>query len=238
MEFNINTLSSDTRPAGVRALHYLADLLRGAGHLVQTINGYGQPPPYNPDGIAVYPDMIPDNPFKAKRVVRYFFYYPDVYFGTRVVPASELAFCWNRKYYDSVQALYEGQLPPPLAIPVIEPELFFPEDKTIPQLLYVGNKGHMEYKPILPKAKVVTRDSHTRTEFAALLRKTDKFYSTDYDSMALVEAKLCGCKTFIPLGVLTFHEVNHSADGLVMDAGKDIALANHFVELVKQFFQL
>lgn len=223
--------------AGVRANWYLLRLLGKLGFATDANVTAG------PDDIAIYPDCVRGNPLGARRIIRYFMFYPSTqgdhwHCGDRT-PASELVIVWHQLFHEDSQKLYDGELGPPITIPTIESGLFYPESKSIESMVYTG-KCTCSQIPDIPIGVLVTRTSHARADVAQMMRRTHNFYSMDHWTAATYESALCGCKTFLVHGRNQFSEWQPIMDpqSLVMNESRDLDLAREFVRRAQDFFKL
>ena len=221
----------EPRSAGNRICYHLAMMIEKLGHRV-AINTAGA----GPDDIAVYPDFIRGNPLGARRVVRYMLYFADGFFGGDKIPADELAIVYHPLYAESVRRVYAGELGEPIFYPFIEPGLFYPEAKTIENLVYTGKLTCGAFPNIYPR-RIVTRDLFTREQAAALLRASVNFYTMDHYTAMASEAVLCGCRVFKVLGRDSFEELHPETPELMTDSNCE-PLAFEFVERCQKFFGL
>ena len=235
MRFILN-LHQFEASAGVRANWYLLDLIGKLGY--STASNV----PADPDDIVIYPDCIRGNPLNARRIVRYFMFFPstigDHWHCADRTPASELMIVWHQSFFEDSQKLYDGKLGHPITIPTIESGLFYPEAKGIESMVYTGKYTFHEL-PEIPIGVIVTRTSHSRKDLANMMRRTHNFYSMDHWTAALYEAALCECATFLVHGRNNFSSWKQDMDpqSLVMNESKDLKLAREFVERALDFFK-
>ncbi len=234
--------------AGIRAVHYLTELLRGGGHEVTVTNpkrfGWGAPRAAA-DAVAVYPDCIgPSNPLQAKCVVRFMFAppsWPRPYFfgggptGGRIA-ADDLVVIYDNWYRNDVAWHYEGELRADCVLPVpcIERGLFAPESKTIDRVIYTGKTDFGIRWDAVP---VITRTSHSRAEAARMLCQAKRFYTLDHYTMMAHEAALCGCRVYrlFPNGESVPYPLNET--DYEQGSGRDQDCARRFDEMVRGHFE-
>jgi hypothetical protein len=231
MIFNLAIPGYDERSAGVRVCWYLDTLLTFAGY--QTVTNWAVPAD---NDIVIYPDCVPGNPLKAKRVVRYMLYFAEAYFGGVRIPENELAIPYSDYLVESVKKHCDGQIGPVITLPCIEPGLFYPEEKTIEAVLYTGKETVPIARRPLQEMPVITRTSHSRAETAALLRKTKNLYTLDHYTAMVAEAQLCGARVWLVRDPQTFAEVTGDPSRYVMDLSKDAHLGDRFAQTCLKFF--
>jgi hypothetical protein len=190
------------------------------------------------DELAIYNDAVGGafqtlNPWGATRVAWYFCYYAHVYFGDNRLSSRQPVVPWHPAYSESCRAVSDCVFPP-ITLPPIEKGLFYPDRKTVRNLVYYGNKGHYDGEINIPGAVVVTRRL-PRLEFVTLMRRAINFYSTDHDSISLVEARLCEANAFAVHGPHDFRPVRWRDESyfgfpMVQEPERDLALARRFVE--------
>ncbi len=230
MRFVFYCPPAEVESAGLRAFRYLGDLV--AKHC--TDDGSDREP------VAVYPDCIgPKNPLGLGRVIRFMFapasWDHGFYGGGRIV-RSDLVFVFDPWYYDDIAAHYDGILDREaiLPIPCIEPGLFYPEEKTILAVLYVG-KGTLPAN-VPPDWQIITRDSHPRPDAAALLRRAAVFITMDHYTMMAHEAELCRCAVWKADANLALTPYPTNGAQYLMDAERDRAVALAFEKRARDFF--
>jgi len=249
--------------AGSRLTHYLPALMFAAGIPVATTELCH----YNPtvpvqshpsdETIVVYPECIRGNPLGAKRTVRYFGYWPTVFFGGDMVQKDECAILFLGDYLEEARrhCQHSLEMEDVITIPCIDPVWVFPEQKTIKNLLFSGYppKRIVQCVPDLevPCVTLPPRESpqefdprvtdhwtaHQRT--LAILRRAENVYTQDHISMLNEEAALCGCNVFQVHGPKTFIPVENAAEKaskFVMNPAQDVAIAKRFANRVYKFF--
>ena len=140
----VNNLNYNACSAGIRALHYLAALLRAADIPVAVTHRcfYNPTIPVRgealPDDIVVYPDASRGNSLGAKRICRYMLYFAHAYFGGDRIAKEECAIVFHRNYLADVQAHCDSPLTGDdiITVPILDKEWCFPEAKTVENVLY------------------------------------------------------------------------------------------------------
>jgi GT2 family glycosyltransferase/Tfp pilus assembly protein PilF len=255
----VNNYNYNACSAGVRALHYLATLLRAAGVPVAVTHRcfYNPTIPIRsqamPDDIVIYPDASRGNTLNAERIVRYMFYYAHAYYGGDRISKEECAIVFHRNYLEDVQAhcdypLSENDI---FTIPILDKEWCFSEEKTIENVLYVG-KGkdralpNIDYLQIAPATASQNHNGPLSDHYAhmrtlSVLRKAKNFYTMDENTLMSSEAALCGCKVFFVKDANTFEEqpriLEEFALPQVMAPGQDIQRARKIAERIYHFFE-
>ncbi len=245
--------------AGVRALHYLAAMLRAADVPVAvthtcfynpTIPVRSQP---LPDDIVIYPDASRGNRLGARRICRYMCYYAHAYFGGDRIRQDECAIVFHRDYLSDVQAHCDHPLTEDdiVTFPILDKEWCFPEEKTIENVFYAGKgKGKkappdIDHIPISAANAPQNHSSPYSAHYAhmrtlALLRKAKNFYTTDENTLMSCEAALSGCKVFFVKSATSFEEQTKIMDlarPQVMDPQRDIAVARKMASRIYRFFE-
>ncbi len=253
----VNNLNYNACSAGIRALHYLAALLRAADIPVAVTHRcfYNPTIPVRgealPDDIVVYPDASRGNSLGAKRICRYMLYFAHAYFGGDRIAKEECAIVFHRNYLADVQAHCDSPLTGDdiITVPILDKEWCFPEAKTIENVLYEG-KGKGKTLPKLDFMVVAAADAphnhnapyaahyaHMRT--LAVLRKAKNFYTLDEHTLMSCEAALCGCKVFLVKDADRIEEqtdILEKALAQVMSPERDAALARKFADRIYRFF--
>lgn len=235
--------------AGIRVIHYFCHIMRKLGydsHVTSFTNKHWDCPKFSDTikdtDIVIYPEIIRDNPLKAKNVVRYMLYFPTAYFGGGIIPANEMVIPYHEFLYEETVRHYKGSLTRDdiLTLSSIEPGLFFPEEKTITNVCYIG-KGQAGYPSVhLPPdcIKITHSWPSTREGTAELLRKTENLYCFDNHSAITYEAALCGCHVYL-LNKLkkTVYSINQNEPSL-SDENRDLIDTDKFAKKAIRFFNL
>ena len=173
--------------AGIRVLYDLQKwlILAGLDAIVCTwFPGY--PIEQFVDDIVIYPEVVPGNLFKAKRVIRYIMNVPGkLGYGEKQYDHNELLVA-----YSSELAHYANGMI--LQVPSIEP--FFNKEGCIKMsdAFYVGKGKNLGLHP--EECIEITKTfPPSRLEVAHLLRSVKTLYMYDDFSMLGIEAELCGC---------------------------------------------
>ncbi len=227
----------DERSGGLRMYWRLPRLIRAAGFDCCATEGQCD---VKPGDIVVYPDCVRDNPLNASQVVRYFCapasWSDNGFFGGGRVPATELAIPYDHWLFDDVQAHYDGALGTPLKFPCIEDGLFYPEQKTIENLVYIG-KQHCKVMPAVDNPTILGRISHSREQAVPMIRRARNVYSLDHWTILMDEAILSGCNAFYVHGETDFRRYeNADAEKSIMNAARDMETARAFAERCLAFF--
>lgn len=198
----------------MRALYRLCHLLNESGYRA----AMGPPRAYRPgrapwrnpvwwstaapeDAIVVYPEIIPGNPLRAKRVVRWCLNYPGLLAGDATFAKGELVLAWDARMLDRVSAAAGVTLDAShvLAVPTIDPEFIYPDPAMAKDIdcffVYKGKKVRERF--VLPNEReLVCIDEHAPTlrDLGNLLRRTRRLYSYDHATLLFHEAWICGCE--------------------------------------------
>ena len=173
------------------------------------------------DDIAIYPEIVLDNPLKAKYVVRYMLYYPSHHFKGQKMPAHEMIVPFIKDFLPECRITVPYEIDDwVLEIPTIDTTDFY-NDVTKDRIYHTfydikGNGGMGAFKRLhLP---TICSSSHTnsireitpsypptRKELADLLQRSVALYSSNHCTMANEEAMLCGSRSYLvsPEGVPT-----------------------------------
>lgn len=196
--------------AGIMALYRLCHNMRRAGYDAYVL-GTGNPEWDNPrhgkkiadDDIAIYPEVMHDNPLNAKRVIRWMLYYPTAYWGGRRIPMNEMCVPYAKFTVPEINQYcdYPVSVDDCLNIPITDPDLFFinpsiPKTKTV---YYIGKGGGKFDGFKLPDGaiQVCPPVTPTRAATAKLLQESKLLYCFDYNSAVMIDAYMCGCEILI-----------------------------------------
>jgi GT2 family glycosyltransferase/tetratricopeptide (TPR) repeat protein len=254
----VNNFNYNGCSAGVRALHYLAALLRAADIPVAVTNRcfYNPTIPVRaqalPDDIVLYPDASRGNSLGAKRICRYMLYFAHAYFGGDRIGKDECPLVFHRNYLADVQAHCDSPVTEDdiITIPILDREWCFPEPKNIENVLYEG-KGKGRALPnidfmVLAAANAAQNhnapysDHYAHMRTLAVLRKAKNLYTLDVNTLMSCEAALCGCKVFYVKDANTIEEqtdIMALALSQVMSPGRDVAIGRRFAEKIYGFFE-
>jgi hypothetical protein len=196
--------------AGQKVMHRLCHELNEAGQKAYVAYPLRNPdwntpyqprpfPSYKRDWMAVYPEIIKGNPWRAPRVVRYVLNHPGkLWDSDKTYPADEIVYCYSELFNDI-------GLPPEriMYLPAIELDIY--QDHHLPregEVYYVG-KGQKSRD--LPGAVEITddlkRDQHLLAE---TLNRATLLHCFDNATAMVRIALLCGCPVrIIPSGEYT-----------------------------------
>ena len=189
--------------AGIRVLHALCDELRRRG-CSAAIYPYGRRVRLagSPDtvtsitddmrenDIVVYSETVWGNPLAFRHVVRWVLNVPGRLGGERTYHEGELVVAWLRRYADTELTL---------RLDLVDRTLFYDDggEKTT-DAVFVYKGGKVRRTPELAGLPVITKTwPSSRTELAALLRRTRTLYSHDANTCLVEEAEACGAKVKI-----------------------------------------
>lgn len=185
-----------SKSSGARALYMLHDRLRAKGyeayifclgtrvgdyHYIENLSG-----DMKKNDIVIYPEIIMGNPLQFAHVVRWVLFFPGVNGGAKSYHPGEMAFVWNKLYYDA----------PELAMPCVDASLFFDAGLQKTQdCYYVHKGGKWRYIEEIEGLLEINMDfPKTREQLARLLQTTGTLYSFDGHSALNDEAWFCGAK--------------------------------------------
>jgi hypothetical protein len=196
-------------------------------------------PPLDGEWIAIYPEIIKGNPWKAPRVVRYVLNNPGRLGGDKVYDSSEIVYVFHESFNDV-------GVPPEriLHLPTIELDLYY--DRHLPRegaVFYVG-KGQQTRD--LRGTEITNDLKRDRPLLAETLNRATVMYTFDNVTAMVDIARLCGCPVvLIPDGEHQPEQFDLS-DGLGWDEipppfdsdvirGQQLALYDAFRERLKDF---
>lgn len=225
----------DSRSGGMRMIYYFTELLTKIGCKVKINDSY------EPSDVVVYPDSLPGNLYKATKVVRFMCYFADAYFGGGWIPKEELVIVYHPNYLEEISTHCEVKPKHILTIPSIEPHTFFPTNKYVDSVVYVGKQDKYNYTKEIPKKlahyRIINRGNTNRSGLIDYLRCSKNFYSLDYHTITCTEALLCGCNVYHIYGEDDFRPyIIEDPNSMVMNVERDVSLAEQFVRMVDEFF--
>jgi hypothetical protein len=138
------------------------------------------------DGFVVYPDLIPDNPLSARRVVRYLLYKNHSY---QAPNRQEFVLSFSGSFHDQPDAYLFNTL--------LDPEFHTQgarhwSERTL-DLTYIGKGSSFGECHRIPDTLLVKRDwPEDKNQLGHLLRSCRYFYSWDSISQTNVDAVVCG----------------------------------------------
>jgi len=136
--------------------------------------------------IAVYPEIIAGNPWKAPRVVRYVLNTPGKLGGDTVYPPSEIVYVFHELF--NTPGVPSERI---LFLPTIELDLY--TDRHEPRsgaLYYVGKGQKTRDLDAVELTNDMKRDPH---ELADHLNRAEVLYTFDNVTAMAIIARLCGC---------------------------------------------
>jgi hypothetical protein len=231
------TYAYNNTSAGERACHLLVHRLNGLG--VEAYSSQGKncsdwiepvwPGRSNPF-IAVYPEVVYDNPLGAQYVVRWLLNHQGRLGGPKTYMDSDAIFA-----YSEAIASDAPRVNGILCLVPLERELFF--DPLYPNrsgvYFYVG-KGVRPQE--LPSGVVeITRTwPGTRAEVAAVLQRAELLITYDDFTQLIAEATFCGCPVIIEPGHKSYeqHKFLSEYDSWLQNEGKQL---HEFIQFVERF---
>jgi hypothetical protein len=233
---------------GIKVMHRLCHELNEAGCRAYVNNPLVNPKWNTPFGerrnkdnfIAIYPEIILNNPFNAKHVVRYILYKQEKQYepGEIIVPYTR-AFNWMN--------LPEERI---LYLPVIETDIF--TDPGLPRhgrAFYVGKGANSPRVPETEGLPQVTPSmAHNPYELAKIFQKLELLYTYDNMTAITAVARLCGCPVVtIPDGSFSKEHYEQCEDGreglgfgiaetdYAMDTIDSARFHQRYEDLIRQF---
>jgi hypothetical protein len=256
MRFVIAIPPYDPCSGGVRVMHYLPALLSSSGAQVATTSQcfYSPAIPIESEcregDIAIYPDIEPGNPLKAKMVCRYMLYFASEHYarmGGTNIPKTEMVLVYMKDFLADIalrceSAISEADI---FEIPNIESSWCFAEDKTIPALLFEGKRTCKDL-PVawmhrVPSPADIPNRWALRNYTLQLLRRSESVYTMDHYTVLEQESVLCGCRTFRVVGKDMFEPspwTHDECERRLMIPKRDFVLGDVFVARAKRFFNL
>lgn len=154
--------------------------------------------------VAVYPETVKGNPWKARKVARWVLNRPGLLGGDAVYDETEKVFCYSDLFLPYVKNAVVGKL----HMPTIRQDLFFndPTDQRPRSFdcYYVGKSQWKEGACDPKQTFEITRGTPPKQELGKLFRATRILYCFDNSTILVYEALLCGCKVVvIPDGTQT-----------------------------------
>lgn len=239
-------------------MHYLPTLLSAIGREVAVTTPCYWAPRLPVIGqcqsgdVAVYPDITPDNPLGAERVVRYMLYFWRGYFkangGPDQIPDTDCVIVYHETYREEIQAHYNQSLRAQdvVCLPHVEMDWCFPGSKSIENLLYAGKQTVTQAPDGLEYTRIPDRSAYpdgmtSRMSTLQLLRAGRNLYTQDHFSVIEAEALLCGCKPFRVTadgGIEPSKVTESDAESCRMSPNRDIYTAEKFDNQVRKFFNL
>jgi hypothetical protein len=138
------------------------------------------------DGFAIYPDLIPDNPLGASRVIRYLLYTNHQY---RAQKPQEFVLSFSNSFHDQPDAyLFKTMLDPEFHMDGARPW----EERTL-DITYLGKGPNFMPCHRIPDTLLLTRDWPTdKNQLGHMLRACRYFFTWDSVSQTNVDAVACG----------------------------------------------
>lgn len=203
--------------AGQKTMHRLCHELNQAGQEAYVAYPKRNPAwntpyhgrPLSGDWIAVYPEIIAGNPWKAPRVVRYVLNTPGKLGGDTTYEPSEIVYVFHERFNDI--GVPRERI---MFLPTIELDIY--TDRHEPRegaLYYVGKGQKTRDLDAVELTNDMKRDPH---ELADRLNRATVLYTFDMTTAMAVIARLCGCPVvLIPNGEYT----RETFDRLIAEPG-------------------
>lgn len=144
--------------------------------------------------IAIYPEIVSGNPFKAKHVVRWLlhkpgFFLPDIKFG-----AHEYTFFYQPAFAENVVGVDPDNL---LRIHWMRDDVYV--NRNLPNRrgkCRMIRKGHVD-AGLLAMDDAILLDGKSHQEIADIFNRTERFYCHDPYTLFVYYAALCGCTPIV-----------------------------------------
>lgn len=201
--------------SGVRALHLLCHALNESGqraYLIPVNSWYATNPALNTpvmndehlayydlkgiEPIAVYPEIVMDNPFRLKKVVRWLLAPAGAYGGPAKYPEEDKVYGYTRDVADK----YGTEKV--LCLPTFDTTVFYPPEegaKRVGDCFYSYKYDKIFGNKLPEETRTMTRCAGEWDIVADILRNYEKCYVYEMSEI-MVNAALCGCDV-IPVGV-------------------------------------
>jgi len=138
---------------------------------------------------AVYPEIVPGNPWGAPQVARWVLNLPGRLGGDRSYAPDELVFAYHERFYPGV---------PLLCLPWFDPIYADRGEPREGAVCYIGkSNGGPLPEPAPPITLAMRRDPQ---KLAAVLNRAERMYSFDEESGMIYIARLCGCPVTLVRG--------------------------------------
>lgn len=189
--------------AGQKVMHRLCHELNEAGQQAYVAYPKRNPAwntpyhegPLSGDWIAIYPEIVKGNPWKAPRVVRYVLNNPGKLGGDKTYDPSEIVYVYSELFNDI-------GVPPEriMYLPAIELDIYF--DRHLPRDIEVFYVGKGKQTRDLPGAIEITNDlKRDQALLAETLNRATVMHCFDNVTAMVLIARLCGCGvSIIPNG--------------------------------------
>lgn len=195
--FTVCAPSYTDKSAGVWMLHFLCHSLNELGypatlaaytHPFQSNSAWATGPEHREDNIVVYPEVVADNPFSARRVVRYLLNREGAGNGRRIAwGADDFPLSFSSVYRADCATLF---------YPVTDLSLFHPGDGETPRMLGCWYRGKGS-GPDGEGVEITRRWPASKRELADLLRRCRVMRCLDPCTALSLDAALCGCVPWI-----------------------------------------
>ena len=154
--------------------------------------------------VAVYPEVVPGNPFGSPTVIRWVLNRPGLLGGDEVYDDDEIVFCYSDVYRPYVRNRVAGKL----YMPTIDEEIFRTDEWDISrrslECFYIGKSSWKDGVVDRDKAFEITRHTPAKSDLGKLFRAARVLYCFDNSTILIHEALLCGCPVvIIPDGTQT-----------------------------------
>ena len=199
MKFTVYAPFYTDKSGGHWVLHFLCDQLNRIGHqaTISFFEGHsGVNPKFNtpighdPEAIVIYPEVITDNPLKAKKVVRYLLNKEGVMQGKMIEwGKTDFPLSYAKEYRADCDKLFYSNT---------DTEIFknLGLERTY-NSFYIGKGNQFGHCEKLPGCVEITRNyPQSKHELAIILNQSKIFFTYDTVSAINLDAILCGAMPF------------------------------------------
>jgi len=188
--YSIFPLDYDPTSGGQKVMWALYGYLLSRGVIVNVNAKYN-----NPDFVAIYPEIMKNNPAEANTVVRYILAPPGemALYGT----PGPSSFGENDRLYSFSKFIYKTDDEHTMFLPVIDTSLFNDQGKKRTKSCYFIGKG--TYTAVEPKGciEVNRKFAQDQQMLADFLNTCEVMYCYDFRTAMMEVARLCGCRVVL-----------------------------------------
>lgn len=239
--YSIWTPDFEITSGGIRVMWGLYGWLLAKGQIAFVNAKY-----YNPDFIAIYPEIARGNDLGANTVVRYILNKPGV-MTTNGVPGPTKFDPTDKVYYFS--RLFGGSAEEDnfLFLPILNMHLFRDQHKVRNKTAYFIGKGNRHpYKSLHPIGSIlIDRNiAQNQGDLADLLNECEVLYCYDPVSAITELARLCGCRIVMINPIYTYEDFftkyEPGMNGISWGKDEGIKLdiekfTQHYKDMVEEF---
>jgi len=241
MRVIVQNVSKMKKSAGIRVMNYLAYYIKELGYETYVLSPSWDEfniPVFKGEicdtDIVIYPEIVKDNPLKAKNVVIYGLYYIN-----HDIDSKWFVINYQDEFKDNLQSHHVGENPI-LTLGSIEPNFFKPaKEKDLDSAIYIGKGMNNWACPYVPPRQFIITEFFPpqREDLADFLGRLKILYTYDFCTALIPEALLSGCKVYL-VSKYSVYDAKPDTEKYIAIKERDMQSTKVIMDKIIAFFHL